>query len=231
MTIPHTSHRELKICGTATVTDAAMLNGTAVDYCGILIDVPFSPRTVSLAQARDIAAAFDGRVVILLCNPSIRLCEQVLTTIQPFAFQFLCTETPDFLYHWRQVTDTELWKSIHMPKLPSQAVPQAYVEAGADRLLFDAQIRQHGTIRFGGTGHTADWDQIQAQARAVWPVPCFVAGGIHTGNVQAAVEAADPAGVDLCSGVEAAPGRRDPARLARLLQRWARLRQTRKTDL
>ncbi len=231
MTDSHVAALKLKICGTATVTDAAMLNGTVVDYCGILVDVAFSPRSVSLAQARDIAAAFDGQVVILLCNPSLQLCAQVQDAIQPFALQFLCAETPDFLHRLRNVTGAELWKSIHLPWLPAQAAPRAYVEAGADRLLFDAQIRQHGTVRFGGTGHLADWGQVREQVRHLHPVPCFVAGGIHADNVREAVAATAPAGVDLCSGVEAAPGRRDPERLAQLLQQWGAIPQTRKVGV
>ncbi len=220
MTKLHVPSRELKICGTTTIHDAVLLNGTAVNYCGVLVDVAFSPRTVSQVQARSIAGAFQGKVVILLCNPSVRLCAQVLASIQPFALQFLCEETPEFLRRIRDLTAVELWKSIHVPRLPSQAMPQAYVEAGADRVLFDARIVQDGVMRLGGTGHVADWTQVQARIRDLYPTPCFLAGGIHAGNVREAIVATRPAGIDLCSGVEATPGRRDPDRLAHLLQQW-----------
>ncbi len=211
---------ELKICGTTSVEDATMLNGTEVDYCGILVDVAFSPRSVSISQAREITRAFDGSAVILLCNPSVQLCTEVLETIQPFALQFLCEESPDFLYQMRDSTDTELWKSIHLPWLDSQASPRDYVEAGVNRLLFDTQINQGGTIRFGGTGHTADWKQVRKVVDRVRPTPCFLAGGVHADNIRAAVAATNPAGVDLCSGVESCTGKRDRGRLNQLLRQW-----------
>ncbi len=216
--------RELKICGTTSPRDARLLNGTAVDYCGIVVQADFSPRSVSLSAAREIAEATTCKVVVLLCNPSMALCRQVSTVLQPYALQLQCDESPDLLAEMRRQLPVEIWKTVHLPWLSSQASPQAYRDAGADRLLFDAQVVRNGQIRYGGTGVTADWSLIKDQIASLPGVPCFLAGGIRPRNVREAVAATAPGGVDLCSGVESAVGRRDPNLLDNLLAEWRTLR-------
>lgn len=211
---------ELKICGTTSPDDAAMLNGTAVDYCGVLVDVGFSPRSVTLERARAIRDATATRLVVLLCNPSAALCDQVERHLHPFAIQFLCAETPEELRAWRGGIRGEIWKSVHLPWLSDQASPQAYVDAGVDRLLFDSQSVQGHAVRYGGTGQVADWSMVQQQIERFPAVRCFLAGGLEAANVQAAVARTRPQGVDLCSGVESRPGKRDPGKLAQLLAAW-----------
>ncbi len=215
--------RELKICGTTRPQDARLLNGTEVDYCGIVVNAAFSPRSVSLARAQEIAEATSCKTVVLLCNPSLALCRQVVAALQPCALQLQCTESPNLLAEMRRQLSVEIWKTIHLPWLDSQASPQVYLEAGADRLLFDAQVMRDGRIRYGGTGVTADWGLVKEQMAALPDVPCFLAGGIRSRNLRKAVEATAPFGVDLCSGVESQVGCRDPLLLANLLAEWRTL--------
>ena len=221
MTAP--PQRELKICGTTSPQDARLLNGTEVDYCGIVVNADFSPRSVSLSVAQGIAEATSCKVVILLCNPSLALGRQVATVLQPFALQLQCDESPDLLAEMRQQLPVEIWKTTHLPWLDSQASPQAYLDAGADRLLFDAQVTRDGQVRYGGTGVTADWDLVKEQMASLPEVPCFLAGGIRPHNVREAVETTAPFGVDLCSGVESQVGQRDPNLLEGLLAEWRTL--------
>ena len=63
----------------------------------------------------------------------------------------------------------------------------------------------------GGTGETFNWDL--ALAARGWGRPIFLAGGLTPENVAEAVQRAQPYGVDVSSGVEAAPGRKDPAKV------------------
>jgi phosphoribosylanthranilate isomerase len=65
----------------------------------------------------------------------------------------------------------------------------------------------------GGTGKTIDWELARAAARLS---PVFLAGGLNPSNVEAAIRAVEPYGVDINSGVESAPGRKDPQQLQRL---------------
>ena len=57
----------LKICGVADVEDSRLISDCGADYCGVLVDVSFSERSLSLEQARGVASASDIRVVVLLC--------------------------------------------------------------------------------------------------------------------------------------------------------------------
>ena len=75
--------------------------------------------------------------------------------------------------------------------------------------------------REGGTGRVFPWDQ--ARAYCGLGAPILIAGGLNPGNVQAALDAARPDGVDVSSGVESAPGRKDPKKMAafvRAVREW-----------
>lgn len=96
-----------------------------------------------------------------------------------------------------------VWQAVKVGRDPLEEV-SAW---SADVLLLDAA---HASLA-GGTGETWDWrllSHFPAERRV------FVAGGLHAGNVATAIAACRPAGVDVASGVESAPGVKDPARLA-----------------
>ena len=78
--------------------------------------------------------------------------------------------------------------------------------AAGPKLLVDAAVPQ----AYGGTGHLADWEIARALAQRA---EILLAGGLTPDNVAEAVRAVRPWGVDVSSGVEAAPGRKDPARV------------------
>ena len=80
----------------------------------------------------------------------------------------------------------------------------------ADHLLFDARAPD-GATRPGGNGAAFDWDLLRgAAARRPW----LLAGGLHEGNVAAALRATGAPGVDVSSGVETTPGVKDPDKIA-----------------
>jgi phosphoribosylanthranilate isomerase len=77
---------------------------------------------------------------------------------------------------------------------------------GRPSLLVDAHVPDY----YGGTGRTADWEQARGLAARY---PIFLAGGLTPANVSAAIAAVNPWGVDVASGVESAPGRKDHAKV------------------
>jgi phosphoribosylanthranilate isomerase len=82
-------------------------------------------------------------------------------------------------------------------------------------LLFDAQ--SNGSM--GGTGTTFDWRGTRAMVQVIsLQVPVIVAGGLHAGNVAEAIRLLQPFGVDVSSGVEARPGKKDPAKVRAFIQ-------------
>ena len=86
-------------------------------------------------------------------------------------------------------------------------------------MLLDA----HDPVRRGGTGRTIDWSQAAA-ARKVRPV--ILSGGLNADNVRAAIDTVQPYAIDVSSGVESAPGVKDPASCARYSPRLMRMNRT-----
>jgi phosphoribosylanthranilate isomerase len=80
----------LKLCGTTSVEDARLAGRACADFCGILVDVEWSERSLTIPQARDAASGL--RNVILLCNPSAAFAKEVAVTLRPYALQLLCQE-------------------------------------------------------------------------------------------------------------------------------------------
>ena len=104
-----------------------------------------------------------------------------------------------------------LWLALRFPpECTADAILQTLDawQPYAERFVLDTY---HPTL-LGGTGHTQDWLRArEVCARA--PRPILLAGGLNPENVADAVRTAHPAGVDVSSGVEAAPGRKDPAKV------------------
>ena len=212
----------LKICGNTNPTDSALVGSSTADYCGILVDVAFSERSLMLDQAIRVARESNAKNVILLCNPSLQLAEQVACRIAPHAIQLLCQETPDLLAQIKAAVPCEVWKTIHLSEIEGQAPYADYVAAGADALLVDSADTSEGFLRMGGTGRTTNWtlarDVVDCSG-----VPVFLAGGITPANVVEAIERVRPHGIDLCSGVEASKGKKDPRKVQALIESLASL--------
>ena len=104
-----------------------------------------------------------------------------------------------------------LWLALRFPpECTADAILQTLdaLHAHAERFVLDTY---HPTL-LGGTGLTQDWARLrEVCARA--PRPILLAGGLNPENVADAIRTARPAGVDVSSGVEAAPGRKDPAKV------------------
>jgi len=109
-----------------------------------------------------------------------------------------------------------LIKSVHVtgPEALGHALAHA---ADADALLLDSRTAD----RLGGTGRVHDWAISRAIVAALAPLPVYLAGGLRPGNVEEAIRAVRPAGVDVNSGVEDAAGGKDPVKLREFLGRAA----------
>jgi phosphoribosylanthranilate isomerase len=112
-------------------------------------------------------------------------------------------------------SDTALWLALRFPpECSSDAILQTLdaLHAHAERFVLDTY---HPTL-LGGTGLTQDWSRLR-EVCACAPRPIMLAGGLTPENVADAIRAARPAGVDVSSGVEVAPGRKDPAKVRRFI--------------
>ena len=207
----------LKLCGTTSAGDARMARGA--DYCGILVGVEWSERSLMLEEAVAVAQASEALNVILLCNPGADFAVEVVERLRPHALQLLCQEPPALLSELKEVLNCEIWKTVHLPGVEGQATPEEYACAGADALLVDSVDASEGFQRLGGTGKLGDWAAaIELKDRI--DVPLFLAGGIGPDNIVDAVRSVRPDGIDLCSGVEAQRGIRDRRKVDLLLRRF-----------
>lgn len=215
----------LKICGVANPLDAERVARSGADFCGILVGVSFSERNLSLEQALDVAAAARAaadriQLVTLLCDPSLDRALEIQEQIRPHALQLLCHESPQFLADLKARVPCQVWKTIHLPRETGQTGPDAYVQAGADALLVDSIDQSEGFTRMGGTGKVADWEAV-CELKDNIKTPVFLAGGIGPENVAQALTRVRPFGVDLCSGVEASKGRKDPRKIELLIKNFS----------
>ena len=119
----------------------------------------------------------------------------------------------------------ELWKSIHLPPrglgevniAEHQERVNSLVDAGIDAIVIDTVVGSpQGKPRYGGTGQVSNWDTARRLVETI-SVRGFLAGGINPENVQQAIRQVHPYGIDLCSGVEASPGTKDPQKLRALM--------------
>lgn len=217
---------KVKICGTTNGEDAKRSADEGADFFGVVVEVDFSPRALSLDKAKPLFTAPAIPGVALVFNMEDARTRQVIQELNPFAVQFLGESDTQFIKGLKQAyPSTELWQSVHLPEAGKavdfdhfRKAVENYIDAGIDALIFDTVAVFQGTMKFGGTGLTCDWDIVKKLMDAVQSsVPVWLAGGIRPENAEAAIIATDPYGIDLCSGVEAEPGKKDPLKIRALM--------------
>jgi phosphoribosylanthranilate isomerase len=202
-----TQRPQVKICGLTHVDEAVACAEAGADAIG-LVFYPPSPRHVSVAVAAEIAAALPERVakVGVFVDESV---ETVLGTAHSAgltAVQLHGNEPPATVSDLR-AAGLKVIKALFAAKDPRLTLAGSY---GADAVLFE----QGAGPLPGGNAET--WDYGLARRRALGP-PLILAGGLDPDNVAAAIAAAKPDAIDLSSGVESNPGRKDIRRVANLM--------------
>ena len=221
-----TSSYKVKICGTTNVEDAQMTADAGADFFGVVVEVDFSPRSLTIDAAKPLFSMPVLPPVALVYNMASARVETLIQQLNPFAVQFLSLAEPSFVTYLKKTYPAvEVWQSIHLPQA-GEAVDlenfnktvQASLGGGVDALLFDTAALSKGKMKFGGTGITSDWDIVKELMDSIpGTVPIWLAGGINPDNVGEAIDKINPYGIDLCSGVEATRGKKDAAKLASLM--------------
>jgi phosphoribosylanthranilate isomerase len=196
---------KVKICGVCTAADARAAVAAGADFLGLNFHAA-SPRAVTLEAARDVASAVPGTALVgvFVDAPRGRV-EDVAAAIGLAALQFHGDEEPEYCGGWA-------WRTIKAvrarPGVDLAALARRYA---TDYLLVDSWVPD----RAGGTGVALDPD-------AVAGLPAerlFVAGGLRPETVADVVRALRPFAVDVASGVEERPGRKDHARVEEFIRR------------
>jgi phosphoribosylanthranilate isomerase len=181
----------VKICGLTTPEAVATALDCGADALGFVFHAP-SPRNLAPAQAAALARDVPARVlrVAVTLHPTQALVDEIAAVFRPDALQ----------------TDVEDLAALRLPPglatLPVVRCGATLPSALPPRLLYEGPRSGAGTV--------ADWDAAHALARRT---ELILAGGLDASNVAAAIAAVQPFGVDVSSGVESAPGRKDPGRI------------------
>jgi phosphoribosylanthranilate isomerase len=196
----------VKICGITRNEDALACAQAGADAIG-LVFYPPSPRWIEVAQAAAIARALPPFVstVGLFVNPTAEQVEAVLRELHLDLLQFHGDEAPEFCRHF----DVPYLKAVRV-KAGVDLVQYALRYQDAKGLLLDTYVE--GTP--GGTGQAFDWGLIPAEL----PLPVVLSGGLEAANVAEAIKRVCPWAVDVSSGVEAAKGIKDAAKIAAFIE-------------
>lgn len=196
----------VKICGITSIEDAVAAVNAGADALGFMF-YERSPRRISMDMAAAIKNALPPFVVKV--GVFADATENVVRSAALCglnALQFHGNETPDFLKRFSPITTI---KAFRIQNPGSLAMLPTY---NTSSWLLDS----YTPAQLGGTGTTFNWD-LAIQARK-FGRPIILAGGLTPENVAEAVRKVRPYAVDVSSGVEFAPGKKDPAKIAAFIQ-------------
>jgi phosphoribosylanthranilate isomerase len=193
----------VKICGITTRDDAIAAADLGASAIG-LVFWPASPRCLDAARAREIVAALPPFVAAVgVFVNQVREAADIASTVGLSAVQFHGDETP------ASYRDFPLPVIKSVPVLDGSALQDVETIPAGTAILLDA----HDRVKRGGTGRVIDWTvaaQIARNRRTI------LSGGLTPANVGTAIAAVAPYAIDVSSGVESAPGRKDPDKLRAL---------------
>ncbi|MCH7807080.1 MAG: bifunctional indole-3-glycerol-phosphate synthase TrpC/phosphoribosylanthranilate isomerase TrpF [Proteobacteria bacterium] len=197
---------EVKICGITRKSDAHDAYKCGATYGGLNF-VAGTPRAIPPSRAKQIKAGIPLGWIGVFRGRAPEYAAGIAAQLELSGVQLHGQETPAYRARLRSLLPEgcEIWQAL---ALDGCSAPRRLPHA--DRLLFDTRTAS----QFGGTGQTFDWAHLN---QTKMPSGYGLAGGIHAGNVLAALAAGAPL-IDICSGVEAAPGIKSLKKMKDLFQ-------------
>jgi phosphoribosylanthranilate isomerase len=193
----------VKVCGITNHEDAVMALDLGADALGFNFFPP-SPRFIDSAAAREIIRCLPPlatTVGVFVNVPDPGAVEGTAKTAGVQVIQLHGDESAEYCGYLGS------WPLIKAVSVGRNWDPSLLENFPVQTILLDAKDDQH----FGGTGRTFDWSLLR---RAAAGKRFILAGGLSPVNVVEAIRVVRPYGVDVCSGVESRPGRKDPGKLA-----------------
>jgi phosphoribosylanthranilate isomerase len=208
----------IKVCGITSVDDARLAVEAGADALGLNFYAK-SPRRIGLEMAREITAALAGRCVVRVGLFVNHTADEVCRTFDQLALdlvQLHGDEPPEFL---TALGDRPVMRALRVGPAGLAPVLEYLDRCGQlgrmpAWVLLDTFSRQ----TYGGSGEAGDWNAMAQYARPGLP-PLTLAGGLTPENVTAAIRAVHPMAVDVASGVETSPGRKDAQRVRQFVAR------------
>ncbi|MBI5816773.1 MAG: phosphoribosylanthranilate isomerase [Nitrospinae bacterium] len=214
---------KIKICGQTSVSGCDLSVKYGADYLGVVVNVPWSARSLTPAAAAPIFEKHRRRTFLLTYNAGADdEYYDIVKTLQPCALQLTGTEPWNVTRAIKHALGLPIFKSIHLP-------PAGEGEGDAGRIIGTMEeYARAGMVNgfildtaaagmFGGTGKRNDWE-MAAKIIAESPQPVYLAGGINPDNVAEALKVPGIFGIDLASGVEEGKGIKSEAKLRALFE-------------
>lgn len=200
----------IKICGLTTSEAVEATVAAGADMAGFVVFPP-SPRHVDLALGRTLAAQAKGRLlrVALTVDADDALLDDIVAALDPDWLQLHGKETPERVAAVKARFGRPVMKALGIAAAADLARVPAYA-AVADRILFDARPPKDAT-RPGGLGRAFDWRLLDDPDPGL---AYMLSGGLDPANVAEALRITRAPAVDVSSGVERAPGDKDPQKIA-----------------
>jgi phosphoribosylanthranilate isomerase len=199
----------LKICGLKSpdALEAALAAGA--DMVGFVFFEP-SPRNISITTARALGAQVNGRAkkVVLSVNAGDDQLAASIEALKPDLLQLHGQETPERITNVHTRFGIPVMKAIPIATRDDLSPVRIYAKV-VDWLLFDARAPREAT-RPGGLGKAFDWRLLEKLDTGV---PFMLSGGLDAGNIAEALRITRAPAVDVSSGVESAPGVKDPEKI------------------
>ncbi len=198
----------VKICGITSLEDAQAALDAGADMLGFNF-YPLSKRYIDPARCREIICSLSSQrlkaiLVGVFVNAALAESKAIMAECGLHLAQLSGDEPGELLEDLGEAG----FKAL---RVKGQADLQAAMQVYSPRAIPPADlIDSHTPGQFGGTGHSADWS---AAAQISSRLPILLAGGLSPENVAQAVAQVHPWGVDVASGVEAAPGIKDHAKI------------------
>jgi len=198
---------DIKICGLKTDAALAAALAGGASHAGFIF-FPKSPRYLDPAAAGRLRQAARGRAkaVAVSVDATDAFLEEIVTGMQPDMLQLHGHETPGRVATLKARYGLPVIKALPVSEAADFTRVEPYLGI-ADRFLFDAKPPK-GAVLPGGNGVAFDW-RILAGLDA--RIDYMLSGGLNAGNIGEALRLANPPGLDISSGVESAPGVKEPA--------------------
>jgi phosphoribosylanthranilate isomerase len=207
---------QIKICGVTTAADAA----AAIEYGASAIGLNFfagSKRHVDPLEAQNIARvdSHELAVVGVFVNHTVSEIASIVTHVEPTWIQLHGDEPPATIKLIKEAVDLPVIRALRWGPEGGAAIDEYLQQCAALGCLPDAVlIDAHKPGEYGGTGETADWEAIARwRENRPFDIPLVLAGGLTPENVTEAIRIVRPDAVDTASGVESAPGKKDPVKV------------------
>ena len=198
---------QIKICGITNSEDAAVVAGCGADAIGFIFH-PQSPRYVSPEIVKGIIKELSDTIITkvgVFVNLEVKQVKETVAFCNLDMVQLHGQESPEYC---NQFPRSQVIKALAPRNEDDLAQLRHYA---VKAILVDA----YDPARHGGIGEKADWE-MAVKVKATHPL--ILAGGLSLVNIQEAITAVSPDAVDINSGVESAPGRKDHAKVKEIIE-------------